>query len=92
MTPPTTALGGSLDHDLLERLDAHLERLLWNTAEADHQRSAIAAINTALAQLRDGSYGTCLGCSVTIEPERLAASPEASTCGECQAESRALIG
>ena len=92
MTPRRTDARESIDRDLLERLDEHLERLLWNTAEADHHRSAIAAINTALAQLRDGSYGTCLGCSVMIEPERLAASPETSTCSECQAETRTLIG
>ena len=92
MTPSRTALRESIDHDLLERLDEHLERLLWNTAEADHHRAAIASINTALAQLRDGTYGTCLGCSVMIEPERLAASPETSTCSECQAQPRSLIG
>lgn len=73
---------------LLARLDEHLEHLVWTEAH----RVEIAAISTALAQVRSGTYGTCLGCSREIEAERLADEPEASSCEHCRHHPRALIG
>lgn len=77
---------------LLSRLDEHLEHLAWSDAASEHHRGAIAAISTALSQVRSGTYGTCLSCSRTIEDERLADEPEASTCVQCRHHPRSLIG
>jgi RNA polymerase-binding transcription factor DksA len=38
----------------------------------------------ALERLRRGVYGTCEVCGNPIEPQRLAALPEAATCLRCQ--------
>lgn len=92
MTKQTSEPLERVDEALLERLDEHLENLVWSEAASAHHRSAIAAINTALSQVRSGTYGTCLGCSRTIEPDRLAGEPEASTCERCRHHPRSLIG
>ncbi|WP_421119622.1 hypothetical protein ACE2AJ_20015 [Aquihabitans daechungensis] len=77
---------------LVARLDEHLEYLVWIDAASEHHRGAVAAISTALSQLRAGTYGSCLGCSRKIDLDRLADEPEASTCEECRNHPRALIG
>jgi RNA polymerase-binding transcription factor DksA len=43
----------------------------------------IAAVETALSRLDDGSYGVCQRCSQPIGAERLAARPTAATCIGC---------
>ena len=40
-------------------------------------------VNLALERIEKGTYGTCEKCSKPIEPERLAAYPEARLCMEC---------
>ena len=40
-------------------------------------------LQASLAALADGTYGTCLSCGRAIDPERLAARPQARTCIEC---------
>lgn len=77
--------------ELLERLDHHLARV-DDHAEAAHHRDRVAIINTALAQLGDGSYGTCLGCGTPIAAHRLAGEAATSTCVGCTGEDRLLIG
>lgn len=76
--------------ELLDRLDHHLESV--DDEDAAHHRDRVAVITTALAQLGDGSYGTCLGCGVAIAPHRLTSEPATSTCVGCTAEDRLLIG
>jgi RNA polymerase-binding transcription factor DksA len=90
MTTPTSEPLELIADALLDRLDEHLEHLVGSDAE--HHRGAIAAISTALSQVRSGTYGTCLACARKIEHERLAHEPEASTCEQCQHHPRALIG
>jgi RNA polymerase-binding transcription factor DksA len=41
-------------------------------------------IETALARLADGVYGTCLDCGRPIEAKRLRAAPWAARCHPCQ--------
>ncbi len=41
-------------------------------------------IEEALARQRDGTYGICEECGQPIDPERLRARPEATTCIACQ--------
>src|SRR5262245_12692888 len=42
-------------------------------------------LTAALERMGRGDYGRCSLCGRDIEPERLAAIPEAETCLECQA-------
>jgi DnaK suppressor protein len=44
----------------------------------------ISRLTTALERLEEGGYGTCEMCGEEIEPARLAALPEATTCLRCQ--------
>jgi DnaK suppressor protein len=49
-----------------------------------HDTSEIAAINTALQRIEDGSYGECVDCGAHIAEARLKAAPEAARCIHCQ--------
>jgi RNA polymerase-binding transcription factor DksA len=44
----------------------------------------IADVRHALARLKAGTYGLCLGCGQPIAATRLAASPTAARCVACQ--------
>ncbi|HWJ98271.1 MAG TPA: hypothetical protein VNQ33_08935 [Acidimicrobiales bacterium] len=92
MTAPSIGSLEPVAKVLLVRLDEHLEQLVHTTAASEHHRGAIAAISTALAQVRSGTYGRCLGCAGEIGADRLADEPEASTCEHCRHHPRALIG
>jgi len=58
-------------------------------------RERIAArinlLTAALRRIADGTYGTCEDCGGPIEPARLSALPEATTCLRCQ-EARERAG
>lgn len=41
-------------------------------------------LRTALARIDDGRYGECEQCDAPIEPRRLRALPDATTCLRCQ--------
>jgi RNA polymerase-binding transcription factor len=41
-------------------------------------------LSAALRRLHEGHYGVCERCGEAIEPARLAALPEATTCRSCQ--------
>lgn len=44
----------------------------------------LQAINQALADLGQGTYGICERCGQPIDPQRLAVLPEATLCINCQ--------
>jgi len=41
-------------------------------------------VGAALERIEKGTYGECEKCKKKISPERLQASPEASTCRDCR--------
>ena len=43
----------------------------------------LADVDAALARAEAGDYGTCDSCGRPIDPERLAARPQARTCITC---------
>jgi DnaK suppressor protein len=47
-------------------------------------KGAVAEIDDALARLDRGTYGRCIKCARAIDPERLAARPQAARCLDCQ--------
>lgn len=52
-------------------------------ALASQARERLAEIDSALARLADGHYGTCERCGQPIGAERLAARPASRTCIAC---------
>ena len=50
----------------------------------EHTRTAVAAVEAALARLDAGTYGTCTACGRAITTERLEALPAAALCIDCQ--------
>ena len=49
-----------------------------------HECEELDAIEAALTRVADGSYGSCIDCSVTIPLARLKAAPQALRCVHCQ--------
>ncbi|MFF7855111.1 TraR/DksA C4-type zinc finger protein [Streptomyces sp. NPDC007904] len=62
-----------------QRPDDHLM-----SHQKDAIRRALKEIDEAFARLRDGTYGTCLGCSKPVPPERLEILPHTRHCVACQ--------
>jgi DnaK suppressor protein len=50
----------------------------------EHTRTALAAVEAALARVDAGTYGACTSCGRAIPPERLQALPSAALCIDCQ--------
>jgi DnaK suppressor protein len=50
----------------------------------EHSRTAVAAIDAALARLDAGTFGSCTVCGHAIGAERLEALPTAALCIDCQ--------
>ena len=50
----------------------------------NRERVMIAKINTALARIQDGSFGSCEGCEEPIEKRRMEARPFCTFCVACQ--------
>jgi len=50
----------------------------------DRDSSLLRQVKAALRRIRDGSFGTCIGCETAISQKRLAAVPWASSCIQCQ--------
>ena len=51
---------------------------------ANHQVDELNQIEGALKRIKDGTYGTCEMCGVTIPIGRLKAKPFAKFCTECR--------
>jgi RNA polymerase-binding transcription factor DksA len=54
------------------------------TRERERLARRIDRLTAALERVDRGTYGTCEVCHQAIEPQRLAALPEAETCRRCQ--------
>ncbi len=59
---------------------------LFSLERADGVQSRIYAIDEALREINDGTYGICQSCDSLIRKPRLLALPFARNCIECQAE------
>jgi DnaK suppressor protein len=85
---------GSLD-DEVEEVAATNDSHLAETATAtlgreidytlgDNAEQVLLEIDTALARIDDGTYGTCVSCGNEIPLARLEANPWATLCIECK--------
>ena len=61
---------------------SHEEWIFLQKNSADVE--VLREIDDALDRLRDGSYGTCMDCGITISKKRLEAVPWARFCVTCQ--------
>jgi sigma-B regulation protein RsbU (phosphoserine phosphatase) len=95
MLEPSPSISPSLpiaeqQQQLLERrrrLDSALA-----SGESAQLANLLEEVDSALARIEQGTYGTCAHCDATIEAERLAADPLTTVCLQClsPAEQRAL--
>jgi RNA polymerase-binding protein DksA len=53
-------------------------------AEIDRDLEELRAIDAALLRVADGSYGVCQVCDKPIDIKRLAITPQAPRCIDCQ--------
>ena len=53
-------------------------------AEVRHTLAELTEVDSALARMRDGTYGQCVDCGEPIAPARLKAYPTAKRCIKCQ--------
>jgi RNA polymerase-binding protein DksA len=60
-----------------------LDREIDYTLEENEER-VIAAIDSALQRIDDGTYGTCQGCGQPIAAERLEGVPWTTQCIDCK--------
>ncbi len=80
MTLDTADLPDEMDLASSEYLQSFQFRL------RGRERTFLAKIDKALAQLKDGSFGICEACDEPIHPKRLEARPETTLCIKCKEE------
>jgi DnaK suppressor protein len=57
------------------------------TAIAARLEASLTAVESALASIDDGTYGSCADCGRSIPLNRLAAVPQTARCLSCQSRS-----
>jgi len=76
-------ISATQDNHLAETATVTLDREIDYTLEENSTRM-LAAVDSALERIEDGSYGTCANCGRPIAEERLEAYPWASLCIDCK--------
>jgi DnaK suppressor protein len=76
-------VSSSVDNHLGDMATATFDRELDYTLEGNAEQ-VLAAINSALARMEDGTYGRCQNCGGPISSERLEAIPWTTRCIDCK--------
>jgi DnaK suppressor protein len=76
-------VSSSVDNHLGDMATATFDRELDYTLEGNAEQ-VLAAIDSALARMEDGTYGRCQNCGAPISPERLEAIPWTTRCIDCK--------
>jgi RNA polymerase-binding protein DksA len=76
----------SVDTHLGDVATVTFDRELDYTLE-DSEEAKLAAIDSALARIEEGTFGTCQNCGQQIALERLEALPYAELCIDCKRRS-----
>lgn len=74
---------GEGEHDLVDRIQG-MSRREEVVTFLDALTRTLAAVNSALLSMKDGSYGICAECCEPTTSRRLEAIPWASHCIRCQ--------
>ncbi len=53
-------------------------------SQSNNERQLLQMVDSALARIREGSFGQCISCGEEINPKRLEAVPWTRHCIECQ--------
>ena len=78
-------LRGQTSSDVVDAaLDSAQDEISSQLAEVESRE--LANIENALEQMRDGKYGVCETCEISIPMARLQALPYATLCIQCQRE------
>jgi RNA polymerase-binding protein DksA len=72
-----------IDNHLAETATATLDREIDYTLE-ENSEHVLAAIESALERIEEGSFGKCATCAKEIGEDRLAAIPWATQCIDCK--------
>ena len=80
----TTAVAPDPAIGRLSRIDAMQQQEMAKAGVRRHHQR-IAALEQALQQMDEGTYGMCTKCSEDIEFSRLAVAPELRLCATCSA-------
>jgi DnaK suppressor protein len=72
-----------IDNHLAETATATLDREIDYTLE-ENSEHVLAAIDSALTRIEEGSFGNCVSCGKEIGEDRLAAIPWATQCIDCK--------
>jgi len=73
----------TIDNHLAETATATLDREIDYTLE-ENSEHVLAAIDSALTRIEEGSFGKCVTCGEEIGEDRLAAIPWATQCIDCR--------
>jgi DnaK suppressor protein len=78
------------DHELDDEAAAAVENISKDmlAATLERERRTLREIESALARMKKGEYGTCDGCGVAIPKARLDALPWAHLCVHCAERAR----
>ena len=76
-------VSGSADQHMADTGTETVDREIDYTLEEADGR-LLAAIDSALARIEAGTYGTCVNCGAQIASERLEAMPWATLCIDCK--------
>jgi RNA polymerase-binding protein DksA len=74
-TGPVADTGDEASADLISDIE---------NAELSRDLQELREIDSALARMTEGSYGTCIDCRSEISLERLRSEPTAVRCFDCQ--------
>lgn len=84
------APGGGHGGDTADRLDVGQDDAVTTYADEldegmiEELEASLEEIDEALARVREGTYGICVGCGAAIPESRLAALPATARCIDCQ--------
>ena len=69
--------------DIADRAaSSYTKELLFS--QSNNERQLLQMVDSALARLREGSFGECISCGKEINSKRLEAVPWTRHCIECQ--------
>ncbi len=73
----------AMDTDVVEHSGTDVAPGRTPEATIDEVDHLLDEVEAALTRLDEGTYGTCSGCGVAIEDDRLSVDPTIRTCGSC---------